>query len=204
MIRIAYAPADQALANSIRADLSQQATQAQALLIVLATDAALAEPSVQSEIARAQQQGTPILPIVTGAVELPPALAKLHPLDFGAGYRGDLLRKRAAELTGRRRDIRKANRRALLVFAGLAAIMFSLAIAGMSAGLVAFPVAEYNEEATFQAQWIDGLIRETLESVQPRSTADAMNFAATYEAAPTRLHFYVRGTATAMARQTEP
>ena len=76
MIRITYAPADQELAHSIRADLSQQATQAQSLLIVLASDAALAEPSVQSEIARAQQQGTPILPIVTGAVELPPALGQ--------------------------------------------------------------------------------------------------------------------------------
>ncbi len=204
MIRITYAPADQALAHSIRADLSHQAAQSQALLIVLASAASLAEPSVQSEIARAQQQGTPILPILTDAVDLPPALAKLRPLDFCAGYQSDLLLKRANELTGRRRDIRKANRRALLVFAGIAAIMFSLAIAGMSAGLVAFPVAEYNEEATFQAQWIGGLIQETLEYVRPRSTADAMNFAATYEAAPTRLHFYVRGTATASSRQPSP
>ncbi len=200
MIRITYAPADQALAQSIRADLSHQVTQQQSLLIVLVTDAALAEPSVQSEIARAQQQGTPILPIVTGDVDLPPPLAKLRPLDFRAGYQSDRLLKRADELVNRRRNMRRANRRALIVFAGIAAIMFSLAIVGMSAGLVAFPVAEYNEEATFQSQWIDGLIRETLESVQPRSTADAMNFAATYEAAPTRLHFYVRGTATALSR----
>ena len=68
------------------------------------------------------------------------------------------------------------------------------------AALVAFPVAEYNEEATFQAQWIDGLIRETLEAVQPRSTEDALNFAATHEAAPTRLFYYIRETATALAR----
>ncbi|MCY3573981.1 MAG: hypothetical protein OXG92_05125 [Chloroflexi bacterium] len=204
MIRITYAPADQALAHSIRADLSQGASPAQSLLVVLASDAALAEPSVQSEIAQAQQQGSPILPILTGAGELPPALAKLRPLDFRDGYQSDLLLQRVDKLTNRRRDIRKANRRALLVFAGLATIMFSLAIAGMSAGLVAFPVAEYNEEATFQAQWIDGLIRETLEYVQPRSTADAMNFAATYAAAPTRLHFYVRGTATAVSQAPEP
>ncbi len=203
MIRITYAPADQALAHSIRVDLSHQATQTQSLLIVLATDAALAEPSVQSEIARAQQQGTPILPIMTGVVELPPPLAKLRPLDFRAGYQSDRLLERANELVSRR-NIRRANRRALMVFAGIATIMFSLAILGMSAGLVAFPVAEYNEEATFQSQWIDGLIRETLEAVQPRSTADAMNFAATYEAAPTRLHFYVRGTATALSRQPSP
>ncbi|MCY4245972.1 MAG: hypothetical protein OXE95_00165 [Chloroflexi bacterium] len=204
MIRITYAPADEALAHSIRADLSHRAAQTQSLLIVLASEAALAEPSVQSEIGRAQQGGALILPILTGDVELPPALTKLRPLDFRAGYKGDLLRKRVDALPAHHRAARRANRRALLIFAGLAAIMFSLAIVGMSAGLVAFPVAEYNEEATFQAQWINGLIRETLEYVQPRSTADAMNFAATYEAAPTRLHFYVRGTATAMSQQPSP
>ena len=48
--------------------------------------------------------------------------------------------------------------------------------------MVGFPVAEYNEDATFQAQWVDGLIRETLEHVQPRSTEDALNFPATYAA----------------------
>ncbi len=204
MIRISYAPADQALAQHIRVDLSQQATQAQSLLIVLASAAALAEPSVQSEIARAQQQGTPILPIVTDVVALPPALSKLRPLDFRAGYERDRLLQRAYATAARPRDLRKANRRALLAFGSLAVLMFCLAILGMSAGLVAFPVAEYNEEATFQAEWVNGLIRETLEYVQPRSTADALNFAATYAAAPTRLHFYVRGTATAISKQPSP
>ncbi len=203
MIRITYAPTDQELAQRISLDLSHQAASAQPLLIVLASEAALVEPSVQAEIAGAQRLNRPILPILTGAVELPAMLANLQPLDFRAGYDREQLLARAARLAGRRKDIRRANRRALAVFVCLVAIMFGLAIAGMAGGLVAFPVAEYNEEATFQAQWIDGLIHETLEFVQPRSTEDALNFAATYEAAPTRLHFYVRGTATASARVPE-
>ena len=203
MIRITYAPADQELARRISHDLSAQAARAQPLLIALASESALAEPSVQAEIAQAQRQKTPILPILTDSVALPPALAKLQPLDFRAGYDREQLLSHASKLAGTRRDIKRANRRALVAFLCLVALMFGLAIAGMAGGLVAFPVDEYNEEATFQAQWIDGLIRETLEFVQPRSTEDALNFAATYEAAPTRLHFYVRGTATASARLPE-
>ena len=99
-----------------------------------------------------------------------------------------------------RAEVRQANRRALLVIGAIAALMFGLAIMGILSGLVAFPVTEYNEEATFQSLWIDGLIGETLEYVQPRSTDDALNFAATLEAAPTRLYYYVRGTATALPR----
>ena len=97
--------------------------------------------------------------------------------------------------------MRRANRRALAGIALLAALVFGLAIATMSSGLIAFPVAEYNEEATFQAEWIDGLIRATLEAAQPRTTEDARNFAATHDAAPTRLFYYIRETATALARQ---
>ena len=95
-------------------------------------------------------------------------------------------------------DIRRANRRALIVIASIAALMFGIAVVAMVNGFVAFPVAEYNEEATFQSLWIDGLIRETLEQVQPRTTEDALNFPATHEAAPTRLYLYIRETATAL------
>ena len=122
-------------------------------------------------------------------------------LDFSRAYSRKRLLEQVARATATHAELRRANRRALLVFALLATLVFGLAIATMSSGLIAFPVAEYNEEATFQAQWIDGLIRETLEAVQPRSTEDARNFAATHEAAPTRLFYYIRETATALARQ---
>ena len=137
---------------------------------------------------------------MTENVALPEQLAYEKALNFAGGYQLDSLLRRLSQLTMTGTEVRQANRRALLAIGAIALVMFGLAIIGMLSGLVAFPVAEYNEEATFQAQWIDGLIRETLESVQPRSTDDALNFASTLEAAPTRLYYYVRGTATALPR----
>ena len=201
MIRITYAPANEALAQRIRAELSHSAIAGQSLLIALASDAALQESSALAEIERAERAGIPILPIIADDVALPAGLAKLDPLDFRAGYDGEKLLSRVGRLAGHRQEIRKRNRRLGIAIALLAAVVFGWAVGGITSGTVAFPVAEYNEEATFQAEWIDGLIRETLEFVQPRSTQDAMGFAATYEAAPTRLHFYVRGTATALANE---
>ena len=203
MIRITYAPADEALARRIRADLSHSAIAGQSLLIALASRAALDEASVTDEIKRAEIAGTPILPIITDEVALPAGLAKRNPLDFRAGYDGEKLLARVGQLAGNEHDIRKRNRRLAIAIALLVAAVFGWAVGGITSGAVAFPVAEYNEEATFQAEWIDGLIRETLEYIAPRSAQDAANFAATYEAAPTRLHYYARGTATALANEPD-
>ncbi len=200
MIHITYSPENAQLAEEIRADLGKSGASVPGpLLIVLVSRAANADPAVQAEIKNAQRAGRPILPLLTERVALPPALEKALPLDFSAGYQRSKLLRHLTPAAMTPGDLRRANRRALVFIALVAIVMFSLAIAAISAGLVAFPVVEYNEEATFQALWIDGLIRETLEHVQPRSTEDAQNFAATHEAAPTRLYYYIRGTATALA-----
>ena len=200
MIHITFT-ADQAqLAQQIRDDLTGAFETAPPLLIILVSEASNQDPVVAEEIARARQSGVQLLPILMENVALPEPLVYEKPLNFTAGYRRDSLLRRLSQLTMTNREVRQANRRALLVIGAIAALMFGLAIFGMVSGLVAFPVAEYNEEATFQALWIDGLIRETLEYARPRSTDDALNFAATLEAAPTRLYYYARGTATALPR----
>ncbi len=200
MIHITYAAEEKRLAEQIRADLTGAFETPPPLLIVLVSAASNQDPVVAAEVARARHSGDQLLPILTEAVALPAALAYEKPLNFAAGYQRDSLLRRIAQLTMTSAQVRHANRRALLVIGAVALLMFGLAIFGMLSGLVAFPVAEYNEEATFQALWIDGLIRETLEYVQPRSTEDALNFAATLEAAPTRLYYYARATATALPR----
>ncbi len=200
MIHITYAAEQKDLAERIRDDLSGAFESPPPLLIVLVSAASNQDPVVAAEIARARQNGAQLLPILAENVALPEALAYEKPLNFSAAYQRDSLLRRLAQLTMTNREARQANRRALLVIGAIALLMFSLAIIGMLSGLVAFPVAEYNEEATFQSLWIDGLIRETLEYAQPRSTEDALNFAATLEAAPTRLYNYARGTATALPR----
>ena len=170
------------------------------LLVVLVSAASNADPLVQAELAAALEAGERVLPILADGASLPPALRGQKALDFSRAYDRKRLLARAARAKNSQSALRRANRRALAGIALLAALVFGLAIATMSSGLIAFPVAEYNEEATFQAEWIDGLIRATLEAVQPRTTEDARNFAATHEAAPTRLFYYIRETATALAR----
>ena len=203
MIRITYSREQQSLAEIIRDDLGAAETPALPTLLVLISAQSITDPNVLAEVDRAKQECEFVLPILTEHVTLPPQLAIAQPLDFSAGYNRERLRQRLAQETAPPDHIRRANRRALAVIGAIVALMFCLAIVAMIRGYVAFPVAEYNEEATFQAEWVDGLIRETLDYVAPRSTEDAQNFAATYEAAPTRLYFYVRGTATAMAQRQE-
>lgn len=200
MIRITYSSTQKPLAEKIRDDLTNAFPAAQPLLIVLVSAESNSDPAVQAEVQRARKKGVQLLPILTENVSLPQELENEKPLSFVAGYNRESLLRRLSQLTMTRTEIRQANRRALTVIGAIALLMFVLAIIGMLSGLVAFPVAEYNEEATFQAQWIDGLIRETLEYVQPKSTQDALNFQSTLEAAPTRLYYYVRGTATALPR----
>lgn len=200
MIRITYSPDQQPLAERIRDDLSERTLLPVPLLIVLVSRQSNADAHVQAEIEKAMAKSLPVLPILIEDIALPAALAEERALDFSGGYDPDGLLRRLAKLTRTPQDVRRANRRALTIVGGIAILMFGVALIAMAAGLVAFPVAEYNEEATFQAQWIGGLIGQTLEHVQPRSTEDALHFPATHEAAPTRLFLYIRETATALPK----
>ena len=203
MIRITYSLEDRLIAEEIRDDLTNSFQLAHPVLIVLVSAAALGNAQVQAEIERARQEQAHILPIVMEKVDLPSTLSGMKALNFSGGYQRDKLLKRLTQVTMTPVDIRRANRRALAVIGAIAVAMFAVAIGALTGGVVGFPVAEYNEDATFQAQWVDGLIRETLEHVQPRTTADALNFPATHAAVPTRVRRYVRATATALAREQE-
>ena len=168
MIHITYTADQEQLAQQIRDDLAGLFELSRPLLIVLVSLASSQDPVVASEVARARQSGVQLLPILLENVALPEALVHEKPLNFAGGYRRDSLLRRVSQLTMTSAEVRQANRRALLAIGALAALMFALAVFGILSGLVAFPVAEYNEEATFQSLWIDGLIRETLEYAQPR------------------------------------
>ena len=203
MIRITYAAAQSQLAERIRDELTDAFHTSHPVLIVLVSADSNADAYVQAEIEAARDKGIQLLPILAENVPLPPALEAQRPLSFIGGYKRESLLRRLSQLTMTSGDIRRANRRAAIVIGVIALVMFGAAVISMALGIVGFPVAEYNEEATFQAQWIDGLIGETLEYVQPRTTQDALQFDATLEAAPTRLYYYARGTATALPNLAE-
>ena len=200
MIHITYSREETALAERIRDDLAQSVPLSGPVLIVLVSRASLADRHVQAEIEKARIDRLHIVPILTEAVALPATLMDGRPLNFSGGYDRERLLERLAQAMMRPDELRRANRRALTVIGGIALLMFGIALIAIVSGRIAFPVAEYNEEATFQAEWVNGLIRETLENVQPRTTEDALNFPATHEAAPTRLYLYIRETATALPK----
>ena len=200
MIRITYSREQKPLAERIRDDLSDRYQLSRPLLVVLVSRQSMADPHVQAELEKARADRVHIVPILCEDIDLPPALEGRKSLNFSAGYDRERLLRRLTQSTMTPTDIRRANRRALTVISGIALLMFGIALIAIASGFVAFPVAEYNEEATFQAQWIGGLIGETLAYVQPRTTEDALNFAATHEAAPTRLYLYIRETATALPK----
>ena len=200
MIRITYAREQKPLALRIRDDLSDTYQLSHPLLIVLVSRQSKADPHVRAEIEKARAERAHIVPILSEKIALPSSLRNQRPLDFSGGYDHARLQRRLEQVTMTPADIRRANRRALFVIGGIALLMFGIALIAIASGLVAFPVEEYNEEATYQAEWVNGLIRETLEQVQPRTTADALNFPATHEAAPTRLYLYIRETATALPK----
>ena len=199
MIRITFAPDEAELAEVISDDLASDFDAGKNLLIVLLSRAALDDAYVQAELERALQQNERILPVLLDDAALPDKLRQLPALDFRQGYDRERLLAQLRNSAANGANIRRANRRALMILGGLATLIFAWAVLAISGGTIAFPVAEYNEEATLQAEWISGLVDETLAAAQPRSTEDARNFAATFAAAPTRLHFYIRGTATALA-----
>lgn len=200
MIRITYSREKRPLAERIRDDLAHSPPLSGPVLIVLASRESLADGQVQAEIEKARAGRMPIIPLLTEDIDLPADLQDQRPLNFSGGYHRERLLRRLAHAETRSLDLRRANRRALIVIASITIVIFGIALIAIVSGSIAFPVAEYNEEATFQAEWVNGLIRETLENVQPRSTADALNFPATQEAAPTRLYLYIRETATALPK----
>jgi len=199
MINITYSADQKALAEKIRNDLANAGFQPeQPVLLVLVSAESNNDPMVQDEINRAIKKAVSIIPILAEDVTLPESLDVYKPLNFSGSYKWQSLMTRLAQTTMNSDDVKKANRKALLVIGSIAFVMFLVGIYGIASGTVAFPVEEYNEEATFQAEWVNGLISETLEFVQPHTTQDATNFEATLEAAPTRLYLYIRETATAM------
>ena len=201
MIRITYSTEQRRLAEQIRDDLANKA--APPVLLVLVSSQSNSDPAVQAEIRQARQKRIHIIPILAENAALPELLDGCKALDFVGGYSRERLWRRLSQATVAPADVRQANRRALMVIGSIALLMFGLAIIGLISGQVAFPVDEYNEEATFQAQWIHGMIGETLTFAQPRSTDDAIHFEATLQAAPTRLLLYIRETATAISNGQE-
>jgi hypothetical protein len=207
MLNITYAARDQQLAQQLQTDLQQaRLTLDHSYLLVLLSPAALQDDTIQQNITAALRDNVRVIPILLENVAIPSALREVPPVNFSGGYRAKTLIAylKRAEVGAARLA---SNQRILGFIAIMVAIMFGVSIWGITSGQVAFPDEEYATEnarnnATMNAQ-IDGLVQATLEEFMPRTTADALNFDSTVQAAPTRIQEFLGGTATALPQNRQ-
>lgn len=201
-MEIVFHEADAALAQRIQRDAQAHPDLAAGrALVVLVSAAALADPHVRQRIEAARDRGEPVVPVLAEAVPLPRLIEHIAPADFTQGYDFDALAERlrapaaALQMKVLTPAARAANRRAAVIFAVLALIMFALGLYGVGVLGLQAPTEEYNEVETEIILTRDGYI----EAALPRSTEDALNFQATADAARPTLRPLLIATATALA-----
>ncbi|MGQ9888856.1 MAG: hypothetical protein ACUVSX_10250 [Aggregatilineales bacterium] len=201
-MEIVFNEADAALAARIQRDLETcPDLAASGALVVIASAAALSDPTVRRRIETARDRGELVVPVLAEAAPLPRLIEHIAPVDFTKGYDfaalAECLRAPAAPLQMKvlTPAARAANRRAAVVFAVLALIMFALGLYGVGVLGLQAPTQEYNQVETEIILTRNGYI----EAALPRSTDDALNFQATVNAARPTLRPLLIATATALA-----
>ncbi len=198
MLDIAYAPIDKELAERLSSDLARSKLRLEhRVLILLAAPESIADETVMRTVKQAEKDGVRLAVIKVRAVDVPAGLGEMPPLDMTHKYNLD----RAVAFINRvdlgAARIRRSQR--LLFFVGAGAIiMFAASIWGIISGNVRFPIEEYATEFAEELSLISTFAAPTLEFIMPRTTDDALNFAATVPAIPTRLRVFALETATAL------
>lgn len=210
-VTVINSPEDAALAERIRADLraadiplhDNSPAGRDALLIAVLS--AVDDAHTQAAIIAALENQQHILPVMASApARLPRLIDHLQPLDFSQSYDAGMLLARVRDLT--RPDAppplavltparQAANRRAGYLIAGIAALMFVIALLLIALADLEAPAEEYN---AIETQII--LTRNYfIDNDLPRTTEQAASFPATLDAAPTRSRDLLIATATAIA-----
>lgn len=198
MLNIAYAPIDQALAERISSDIMRSKLRLEnRVLILLAAPESLADEAVMRTVKQAEKDGVRLAVIKVRPVTLPERLGELPPLDMTQAYNLNRIVAFVNRVDLGAARIRRSQR--LLFFVGAGAIiMFAASIWGITSGNVRFPIEEYATEFAEELSQIATFAAPTLEFVMPRTTDDALNFAATVPAIPTRVRVFAVETATAL------
>ena len=195
MIEIIHHSADAADAQRLWQQLPQ--TEAQATLVLL-TAAAADDAQVLAQLERALDEGRRILPLLTEGVNLPALIEHLEPLapDDAAGLAQRLAEDEGAlPLRVHTPALRSTNRRSAQVILVFVVIMFLAALYGIGVLGIQAPQEEYDQTVTQVVATRNAFI----EAALPRSTEDAIVFAATVERAATALQPLLAATATARA-----
>jgi hypothetical protein len=192
MLNIMFAPLDREAAQTLSAALEQAPLDLEnRTTVALLSAGALADAEYLALLAADDAPNRAL--VLLERLTIPPALAAwpAHAADEVDALVEGLQRQDFAPR-------RTANRRALAVLLTGVIAIFVVAVIAIATQMVAFPQEEFEADATSQARQIEELIAPTLVGWQPRSTQDAMNFAATAALVPTRYRVWVIETATAL------
>lgn len=212
MIHITAAPEDAALANRLKTDLEQAGytlsddlpRESNDLLIAILSPTAWVNVSLQGDVIRALDNSQHVIPVLTGAAALPKFIAHLTPIDFSAGYPLDKLKTEVDRLSAPDAPrpmrvltpaVKGANNRIGYWLLILVIVWFVVGIVLVGVFRIQAPTDEYNSIATFAQATINVYVGANL----PHSTAEAENFPATLQAAPTAQRPLLIATTTAMA-----
>lgn len=198
MLNIAYAPIDQALAERISSDIMRSKLRLENhVLILLAAPESLDDEAVMRTVKQAQKDGVRLAVIKIRPVTVPDGLGEMPPLDMTQTYNLNRIVAFVNRVDLGAARIRRSQR--LLFFIGAGAIiMFAASIWGIISGNVRFPIEEYATEFAEELSQISTFVAPTLEFIMPRTTDDALNFAVTVPAIPTRVRVFAIETATAL------
>ncbi len=212
---VAYIAVDTALGQKLSADLkaagynvvAQDDNAPDGVLVLVRPSATKTDPTLNQTMLTALDNGQHVIPIMVDEQPLPRLISNLQPLDFrGGNYPLKELQERVAyllspdapaPLTVLTPKVRARNRQVGLMIGIPTLIVFLAGLVLVGTGLVRPPSEEYIAIETQRVQTRNAIINPTLEAVLPRSTDDALNFAPTVEAMPTRLRPFLAATATA-------
>lgn len=216
---VAYSANDAVLGQKLTADLkaagynivTQVANESDALLVLVRPSAIKTDSTLNQMMLTALDNGQHVLPITVDDQPLPRIIGNLQPLNFaGNSYPLKELKERVAyllspqapaPLTVLTPKVRARNRRIGLLIGIPTLIIFVAGVVLVGTGLIRPPSEEYILVETQRVETRNAIINPTLEAVLPRSTDDALNFAPTVQAMPTRLRPFLEATATARSEE---
>ena len=198
MLNMTYAASDSALAEQMTKDLSTAPLKLDhSLLIVVASPDGMKDESVSKAIKQAEKDNHRIAVVKVKPTSIPDNLGEFPPLDLSAKYDRNRLVRYINRVDMGMARVKRGQRLLFFISAG-AILMFVAAIWGITSGQVAFPQDEYATEFAFELDQISTFAAPTLDYLMPRTTDDALNYAATVEKMPTRVREFAIQTATAL------
>jgi hypothetical protein len=221
MLKLVFAPSDAAFAERVQHDVRSKRpldvigaenialAKGDVLLVVISADGAV-DKNVEAAYIAALDKGLHIIPILSAPAKLPRMIDHLMPLDMTEGYVNGLIESELQQLESGvapmpvkvlTPSMRKSNRTAGFIVAIAAVVMFFAGLYAVGVMGIQAPQDEYEDVQREAMGTRDALMAPELQRyalMLPRSTEDALQYAATLQRVPTLYRPFMAQTATAV------